>query len=55
MIDAEQVSTKTSELREVKTIALKMLEQGICCGVIAKCTGLSKEEIKQLNNHECSH
>jgi hypothetical protein len=41
-------------LEAVKTIALKMLEEGIC-SIIARCTGLTKEEIKKLNNHECDH
>lgn len=44
-----------NELEKAKIMALQMLEQGICCGVVAKHTGLSKEEIKKLNNHECDH
>ena len=55
MVDVIHDCTQTLELATVKFIALKMLEEGICCSVIARCTGLAKEEIKKLNNHECSH
>lgn len=45
----------TDNLEKAKNIALEMLEAGICCSVISNRTGLSKEEIKKLNNHECKH
>lgn len=51
----EEMTINEHELEKAKTIALQMLEQGICCGVIAKQTGLSKEEIKKLTNHTCDH
>ena len=36
--------------------AFKLLQSGMCCSEISKITGLSREEIKSLdNNHECSH
>ena len=53
--DCNQTITGASNLEEAKRMALEMLGQGVCCGVIAKHTGLSKEEIKKLNNHECDH
>jgi len=55
MVEVEQNCKQTVGLEAVKTIALKMLEEGICCSIIARCTGLTKEEIKKLNNHECDH
>lgn len=48
-------TTTIDSLEEAKNKALIMLEEGVCCSVIAKCTGLSKEEIKKLNNHVCDH
>jgi hypothetical protein len=33
-----------------------MLQAGMCCDEISKITGLSKMEIKTLDNkHECNH
>ena len=55
MTEVEQNYKQILGLETVKTIALKMLEEGICCSVIARCTGLAKEEIKKLNGHECDH
>lgn len=44
------------ELETTKAIAIKMLQGGICCGVIARCTGLSKEEVMNLDKkHKCNH
>ena len=44
------------ELETTKTIAMKMLQEGVCCGVIARCTGLSKEEVMNLDKkHKCNH
>lgn len=43
-------------LQKSKDIALKLLQVGMCCSEISKITGLSREEIKSLdNNHECNH
>ena len=53
--DCNQTTTEAGNLEAAKSIALEMLEQGVCCGVIAKRTGLAKEEIKKLNNHVCDH
>ncbi len=55
MVEAEQDCKQIFGLETVETIGLKMLEDGICCNVIARCIGLPKEEIKKLNNHECDH
>ncbi len=44
------------ENEQKKSIALKMLQDGVCCSAIAKYTGLSKEEIRNLDlSHECNH
>ena len=55
MVEVMQNCPQTLEQEKINVIALKMLQEGICCSVIARCTGLSKEEIKKLNNHECDH
>ena len=40
----------------IKLAAFKMLQAGMCCNEISKITGLSKMEIKNLDNkHECNH
>lgn len=40
----------------IKLTAFKMLQAGMCCGDISKITGLSKMEIKNLDDqHECNH
>jgi predicted transposase/invertase (TIGR01784 family) len=40
----------------IKLAAFKMLQAGICCSEISKITGLSKMEIKNLDDkHECNH
>lgn len=40
----------------IKLVALKMLQAGMCCGEISKITGISKEEIQNLDSkHECNH
>lgn len=40
----------------IKIAAFKMLQAGMCCNEISKITGLSKIEIKNLDNkHECNH
>ena len=47
---------QTEKLEHIKSIALKMLQDGMCCSAIAKYTGLSKEEVKNLDNaHKCDH
>ncbi len=39
-----------------KVVAFKLLQSGMSCSEISKITGLSKEEIKDLDNsHECNH
>lgn len=59
MSKVEQDCNKTNEiisnLEKAKNVALEMLETGICCSIIANRTGLSKEEIQKLKNHECKH
>ena len=51
--------TKQGEWQEKKAAeqeAFKLLQSGMCCSEISKITGLSREEIKSLdNNHECNH
>ena len=40
----------------IKLAAFKMLQAGICCSEISKITGISKMEIKNLDDkHECNH
>lgn len=40
----------------IRLSAFKMLKAGMCCSEIARITGLSKAEIKNLDNkHECNH
>ena len=47
---------KEDEHKKVKDIALSMLQDGMCCGTIAKYTGLSKEEVQSLDkSHTCNH
>ena len=53
--DGNQITMVAKDLEAAKSMALEMLGQGVCCGVIAKRTGLAKEEIKKLNNHVCDH
>lgn len=59
MSDIEQGCNKTiaaaGDLEKAKSMALEMLEKRVCCSVISNRTGLSKEEIKKLNNHVCDH
>jgi predicted transposase/invertase (TIGR01784 family) len=44
------------KLEQAKSMALKMLQDGMCCSAIAKYTGLSKEEVKNLDStHKCNH
>ena len=44
------------KLEQAKSIALSMLQDGMCCSAIAKYTGLSKEEVKNLDStHKCNH
>ena len=44
------------KLEQAKSIALSMLQDGMCCSAIAKYTGLSKEEVKILDStHRCNH
>lgn len=44
------------EKRAAEQEAFKLLQSGMCCSEISKITGLSREEIKSLDNkHECSH
>ncbi len=44
MAEIEQNCKHSFGEETVKTIALKMLDEGVCCSIIARCTGLSKEE-----------
>ena len=47
---------KEDEHKKAKDIALSMLQDGMCCGTIAKHTGLSKEEVQSLDkSHTCNH
>lgn len=47
---------KEGEQETFKVVAFKLLQSGRCCSEISKITGLSKEEIKELDNsHECNH
>ena len=47
---------KEDEHKKAKEIALSMLQDGMCCGTIAKYTGLSKEEVQSLDkSHTCNH
>ena len=51
-----QQGKKEGEQETFKVVAFKLLQSGMCCSEISKITGLSKEEIKELDNsHECNH
>ncbi len=48
--------TEKTDKEKTKEMALKMLQDGMCCSTIAKYTGLSKEEVKSLDkSHTCVH
>ena len=52
----EESGIRKAEQAKVKDVALNMLKEGICCSIIAKCTGLSREDVKILDSqHECNH
>ncbi len=47
---------QTGKLELAKSMALKMLQDGMCCSTIAKYTELSIEEVKNLDDtHKCNH
>ena len=51
-----QQGKKEGEQETFKVVAFKLLQSGMCCSEISKITGMSKEEIKELDNsHECNH
>jgi len=52
----EENAIQKGKLEQAKSIALSMLQDGMCCSSIAKYTGLSKEEVKNLDStHKCNH
>ena len=52
----EEDGIQKGKLEQAKSIALSMLQDGMCCSAIAKYTGLSKEEVKNLDStHKCNH
>jgi predicted transposase YdaD len=52
----EENGIQKGKLEQAKSIALSMLQDGMCCSAIAKYTGLSKEEVKNLDStHKCNH
>ena len=51
-----QQGIQTGKLEQAKSIALSMLQDGMCCSAIAKYTGLPIEEVKNLDStHKCNH
>jgi beta-N-acetylglucosaminidase len=56
MNELTRKTEKEDEHKKAKDITLSMLQDGMCFGTITKYTGLSKEEVQNLNkSHICNH
>ena len=55
-INKDTQQSVKQEKKAAEQEAFKLLQSGMCCSEVSKITGLSREEIKSLdNNHECRH